>query len=353
MHRTRAAAPATPVTGRASILLLTLCLLEACGDTRSTAPGSAEVPPVAPEESTLVETSAVTTPDNATHTTSSSLAPGMESIGEATFNGLIELPSITLDAGEWQGEPYQPDAATRPRVKLVRDFRATGDLTGDGQDEAIVFLTVSTGGSGEFLHMAVMAFTDGVPVNLATEYVGDRVQIIDAGIDHDQIRMILVQAGPEDPACCPGEIGQLAWQWLPGEGLTALSIESYSERLSPDALGETRWLLRDWGDGEPASAEPALTLQHSQGQFLGSSGCNRYFAAVEAGERPGEIHLGPIGATRMACTEDLMQIEQRFLSSLGAVERFGFLHTRLLLTYRTDAGTGTLLFEAEPEVTED
>ena len=332
---------------RSALALVTVLSLLACTEAQQSEPAAETTAVTAQSHPAPASDSTI---DASSHTRrAASLAPDMESIGEATVSGLLDLPPITLTGGVWEGEPFEAGSASRPRVHLVQDFRTTGDLTGNGQDDALVFFDVTTGGSGVFVHLAVMENRDGAAFNLATVYIGDRVQLIDAAIDHDQISMTLLQAGPQDAICCPGEIGHLAWQWLAEEGLVALSVEGGAERLSPAILGDTRWMLTQWDAGEPAPAEPLITLRFSEGQFIGTGGCNQYFAAIEPGAQPGEFSLGPIGNTSMACGEDVNRLEQRFLSALAAAQRFDFRHTRLLLSYRSETGSGTLRFEIEPQ----
>ena len=67
-----------------------------------------------------------------------------------------------------------------------------------------------------------------------------------------------------------------------------------------ETLDETQWSLRSWDEGDPAPAEPLITLTYTEGSFAGRSGCNSYTGPVEAGEEPGVIVIGPIISTRMA-----------------------------------------------------
>lgn len=328
--------------------LLALSLLPGCtGEAESDSPAT-----VAPS-SVPTEAAQLAAPEADTSQRPGAQALEVTALSEATYKGILDLPAITLTDGTWEGEPYEADGATRPRVMLVRDFRVNGDLDGDGQDEAVVFLETTTGGSGAFLHLAVLGTTAGDLTNLATEYLGDRVQIIDARIDHDQILITLVRAGLDDAVCCPGEIGHLAWQWLPGEGLLALSDESAAERLSAAALTDREWVLTQWAPDEPAAADPRVTLSHSDGRLAGFAGCNRYFTAIEEGEHPGAIRLGPVGSTQMACPEDAMAVEQRFLTQLQGAQRFDFLYGDLLLTYSDETASGVMRFAANLEVADD
>jgi hypothetical protein len=107
-------------------------------------------------------------------------------------------------------------SAAAPSVMLVGNFRLTGDLDGDGAAEAVVLLAWSGGGSGEFLHLAVLGRRNGRVRNIATAPIGDRVQVRDARIDGHRITIDVVQAGPGDAMCCPGELATRSWTLASG-----------------------------------------------------------------------------------------------------------------------------------------
>ena len=110
-------------------------------------------------------------------------------------------------------------------------------------------------------------------------------------------------------------------------------------------LEGTEWRLTHFAEGEPAPAEPAVTLRFEEGRVGGSGGCNRYFGTPTAGETPGSLTFGPIGATRMACPEPAMSIETRFLSALETTTRIGLADGRLELGYARGDASATLVFE--------
>ena len=115
--------------------------------------------------------------------TGTSQAPTMEELAAATYEGFDESP-LTLTDGRWEGEPAFEGAASVPRVDLAPGFRVTGDLDGDGDDEAVALLHYNFGGSGVFAHLAVVARdAAGGVVNLATVGIGDRVQLRSAAVD--------------------------------------------------------------------------------------------------------------------------------------------------------------------------
>lgn len=272
-------------------------------------------------------------------------APPLGALANATYAGLVEQP-VTLRDGVWEGEPYVPGGASRPRVMLVPGFRITGDLDGNGDPETVALLAVSGGGSGTFSHLAVAGWDAKGRVRVrAVAPLGDRVQVRYARIEAGELRIDTVEAGEGDGACCPGEKRTRHWRLVAdaleeGEAIT-------TGRLGPDDLGGgITWRLThlDRDKGVPLSGAP--TLNYAEGKLTGFSGCNRYFGSVEAGQAPGEVKIGPLGATRKVCAPAAMELESDFLRRLGAVEKFMFRTGRLVLSYRDGEGIGGLLFRA-------
>jgi hypothetical protein len=272
-------------------------------------------------------------------------APTLDELANATYDGFEDPASVTLTNGSWTGEPYTEESASRPEVSLIRGFRATGDLDADNQDEAVTLLNLSSGGTGQLLYVAVVDRRDGAPVNVGTALVGDRVQVRGVRMSADELYIDVVRAGPEDAACCPGEVATLGWRLLPEGGLSPIAVREEPGRLSLEMIGDDPWVLREWSWGEAVPEEPEVTLRFDEERLMGSSGCNNYFAAATPGEVPGVVSIGPIGATRMACPEAEMAVEARFLSLLEGVKRYGFLAGGLMLEYATPDDSGLMIFD--------
>jgi heat shock protein HslJ len=272
-------------------------------------------------------------------------APTPDELYNATYHGFEGLDHpVTLVDGRWEGEPYQPGAASRPALYLVEGLRLTGDVDGDGSDEAVAVLAQDSGGSGEFIYLAVVGHRDGTIQSLGTTLIGDRVQIRGADIDGGRIALDVVRHGPDDPACCPGELATMEWQ-MTEQGLNAVGDPEGTGQLSLDTIAEIEWTLREWKRDEPAEARPEVVLKYTDGRFIGIGGCNTFFAATQAGTKPGHVSVGPPGRTRKACPEPSMEIEERFLKQLDGVRKFGFVGTRLALTYENDGTYEMMLFD--------
>lgn len=283
-------------------------------------------------------------PESGTGPAGNTAAPTLDELRNATYVGLeVAGDTVALRNGRWLGKPYGTGGAVRPTATYARDLRLVGDLDGDGVEEAVAFVAYSGGGSGDFLSIAVMAQRAGVLRQVATALVGDRVQVRGARIENRAITLDLVQAGPADAACCPGDLVTRAWT-LAGDSLVEREPEAATGRLSPDVIGPGEWTLEAWDLDQPATSAPGVTISYQAGKLAGRSGCNRYSARIKAGDLPGDVTIGPAAGTRMACPPPAMETEQRFLAALGGTSKIGFFAGRLALTYRTEKGLGTMLF---------
>lgn len=120
----------------------------------------------------------------------------------ATYQGIYDQP-VALTDGKYEGEPFVEGGASRPTVIFADPFAAFGDLNGDGVEDAAVILVESSGGSGAFIYLAAVINQNGQPVNVATTFLGDRVQPASASIQDGEIVFQGATHAPDDPMCCP------------------------------------------------------------------------------------------------------------------------------------------------------
>jgi heat shock protein HslJ len=267
-------------------------------------------------------------------------APTPEQLAGATYRGVLEHP-VSLSGGVWEGEAFAPGGASRPRVELARDFRLTGDLDGDGAEEAVAVLVESSGGSGTRSYLAVVALRGEEPVNLGTAAIGDRVQIRGGRVAGGRVELDLVQAGPDDAACCPSQRARRVWALRSG-GLEEGEPEITGKLSLADLRGE--WVLTHFAWKEPAPQRPEITLRFAEQGISGRSGCNEYSGTPTTGVTPGDLRFGPIGATQIGCPKPATRLEQRYLAALGATFGFGFVSGKLALSYLDGNGVKALLF---------
>ena len=283
-------------------------------------------------------------PDREAEPTVAAALPTHEQLANASYSGIYDEP-VKLTDGLYEGEPYMEGASARPRVQLIDGMSATGDLDGDGVEEIVVLVTEMSGGTGENLYLAVMRGGDSAAVNVATALVGDRIKLRSMAIVGDRLRLEVLQAGPEDAMCCPGELATREWA-LTNAGFAEVATE-VTGRLSLAALVGPEWVLTGLDFREPAPAGPVITMTVAEDRSVsGSSGCNRFNGRFEEGSELGSISSGPFTSTSMACEPEIMDLEQLFLKRLGNATGFGFWLGHLTLGWQDEEGGGTLMFEA-------
>ena len=270
---------------------------------------------------------------------------GLTRLQNSAYSGFDNIAGeVLLDAGHWEDRPPQPGSASVPRVDLLGDLVARGDLDGDGEDEAAVMLTTNFGGTGVYHYVAVVGQEGAENRNLDTRLVGDRVQLRGMRIEEGRLMLDLVRAGPGDAGCCPTEVATLQYRLQDGKLTEPVQVGA-SKPLSLEALAGAKWRLAAWRFGEPVQGR--LTLAYADNRFHGNAGSNQYSAAVSATDDRGSIGVEQALSTRMECSPEDMRHEQRFLGLLPRVNRFWFHAGQLALAYGEGGDFGVLFLVRE------
>ena len=269
-------------------------------------------------------------------------APSSGELANATYLGIYQSP-VTLNDGLWEGEPLADGAVSLPTIGLVDSFRRTGDLDGDGRNEAVVLLWESSGGSGTNLFVAAVARNERSIVNLGVSLIGDRIQIKSAGVVNGEIRLEVVQPGPNDPACCPTQTAIRSWR-LSANGLDERKAV-ITGTLSLNSLNGTAWYLKQLSQTKSVPQKPAMTLRFTGGKATGNSGCARFTSNVSGGDVTGDITFGPLEKKRMSCPDNFLAA--RYLQALSNIRRFSFSAGQLALTWALGEEVETMIFSPD------
>lgn len=108
-----------------------------------------------------------------------------------------------LDAGEFHQKTTK-EGVTELIIRLVESKFV--DLDSDGTEDAIVILVSDPGGSGRFYELAAVLNRSGEPEHVASELLGDRIQIQSVVIQDGKIVIEMITHGPDDPMCCPTQL---------------------------------------------------------------------------------------------------------------------------------------------------
>lgn len=107
------------------------------------------------------------------------------------------------------------------------------------------------------------------------------------------------------------------------------ATQSKSAKTAAFNLTGTEWLLEDLsGAGVMDNAQATLSFPEA-GKIAGNGSCNRFFGTAEI--NGSAIKLGPLGSTRMACPEAVMNQETKYMDALQASEHFEWKGPYLLI----------------------
>lgn len=271
---------------------------------------------------------------------SADTAPTVQELANAAYAGVFDEP-VTLVDGRWEGAPFVEGGASRPSAGLVEDFVLTGDVDGDGREDAVVLLWESSGGSGTRTYLAAMGWAGDAVVNLGTTMVGDRVQVKTGFIADGLITLDLIQAGPGEAACCPTQKALAGWRLIDGSLTPTESV--ITGTLSLEDLQGPEWHLATFGWDDPVLEEPGVVIRFDGDKVTGTGGCNGYFGTVTS-DAPGQLEFSAMGTTMMACPEPAMDLERRYLRTLAGGSNFSFAAGRLVIGCETDDGPVSLVF---------
>jgi hypothetical protein len=152
-------------------------------------------------------------------------------------NGIHSLPHL----------PEESDSAWY--IGMSNRF-AYGDLNGDSQPDAAVILESQMGGTGHFLELAAVLNQNGVPYNISSTYLGDRVIVRSIAIENGVIVLDMVVHGPNDPLMGPSIDKTFQYQLFGTELVNQTSSPDLSARVTvtpftpfPDVVCSEKWFF--------------------------------------------------------------------------------------------------------------
>ena len=124
------------------------------------------------------------------------------------FNTVYRSPDwgeFQLTNGVYYRTPPTPQESPSAYTTRAEDGVYYGDINMDGFVDAIVSLNTQNGGTSHFKELALVMNDGGVPNNVSTLYLGDRVGIESAVIKEWSAELNMVVQGSSDPLCCASQ----------------------------------------------------------------------------------------------------------------------------------------------------
>jgi hypothetical protein len=106
------------------------------------------------------------------------------------------LDTVTLSGGHHR----DPESG---RETLLLPVSAWGDLARDDRREAAAVVATRIPGRGVLHELVIVTDAGGRPVQVAHQYLGDRVDVEGLSIADREVTVQMQIHGPDDPACCP------------------------------------------------------------------------------------------------------------------------------------------------------
>ena len=123
-----------------------------------------------------------------------------ENVLKNTTYHIGELGTIRLNNGLFKHQ--YGEGATQLQLVTLEKI-AFGDLNGDGVDDAAVILAWQNGGSGTFKYLVAIQNSSGLPQQIDSILLGDRVQVDGLSIASGAVALEMVTQAPNEPMCCP------------------------------------------------------------------------------------------------------------------------------------------------------
>jgi hypothetical protein len=124
-----------------------------------------------------------------------------------------------------------PGSATTIVTEVVGE-PVYGDLNGDGQDDAVLFLSHDPGGSGTFYYLAAAYQKDGAYYGTNTILLGDRISPETVAISTRVIEATYQDRAVDDPMSVPPSIEKTRYGWLEDETLKNIALSENEMLLS-------------------------------------------------------------------------------------------------------------------------
>lgn len=125
--------------------------------------------------------------------------------------------------------------------------------------------------------------------------------------------------------------------------LVLAKVGDIDESADDETLVGTSWKLQDL-QGTRVLGQVEATLSFPEvGMVTGNATCNHFFGTVQI--KGNDMKFGPIGSTKMACADSVMNQETKYLQALREVEEFTIQEPDHILLLKSDGTKEPLRFQ--------
>ncbi len=261
---------------------------------------------------------------------------------------IIENERIQLANGSMVSDAV-PGSASKIITEQVGE-EVFHDLDGDGKNDAVLFLTHHTGGTGTFYYLVTALYTDAGYVGSHGFLLGDRIALQSIEIVSGQVRVTYLDRRPDEPMAAMPTVLKEARLVFNVEEMRF--VEQAEQAGDGDTDGENQgtngfaltakewvWVHALYNDGREVVPEEegvfTLTFSSDGTEFTATTDCNQVAGSYTA---QGEIlSFGNMISTKMYC-EGSQEVE--FTRLLGDTAGFHFSPDgELILDLKFDSGS--------------
>jgi heat shock protein HslJ len=172
----------------------------------------------------------------------------------------------------------------------------SGDLNGDGMNDAVVMLVRDTGGTGTFYYVAADINQAGLNQGTNAIVLGDRIAPQNVETSSGQVIANYADRNPGEPMTTPPSLGVSKYFTVTAGRLVPV------QKLSSITNRAWKWVHTQMNSGvlvSPKKADAFTVTFHDDGSVTGTTDCNSFFG--QATITNGNVSFGTFGATMMYC----------------------------------------------------
>ena len=254
-----------------------------------------------------------------------------------------ELGTIRLDNGKFTHR-YGEGATQIHQVTMEKI--AFGDLNSDGLDDAAVVLAWQNGGSGIFKYLVAIQNSSGLPQQIDSIPLGDRVQVSAMSISDGEVALEELTFDSRDPMCCPSRrmkqtyaLRAGKWAQSAENAAHANASPNSAEMLDADIIG-TVWKWERFNDTANLhnivvdDPDKYTLILLSNGTYQVKADCNRMQGQYTLENK--RIKIAPGAATLAECPPGSQYAG--YLKRLNEVVGFVLHENRLVLNLMMNGG---------------
>jgi heat shock protein HslJ len=268
--------------------------------------------------------------------------PNVENSSPKNATYLIDGERYTLIKGRAEVESA-PNSASKNVVTMFGKPQF-GDMNRDGEDDALVILTLTTGGSGTFYYAAIAANVNGEYQGTDAILLGDRITPQTHFVQNERGMVNYLVRNPGESFAIQPSLQQSLHLQLDKENLRLIQVEvNFEGEVDPNVMTldmkTWTWVKTQYNNDTevtPLKADVFTLTFNSDGIVSASTDCNSMNGSYDVDGS--KISFSPMASTRMYCEGSQEKVFRKLLQE----EINSFLFTtkgELVFDLKFDSGT--------------